>query len=57
VFSKRPARIIKTLKIEYPRPRDRTSEECNNIRRDVLKILEEEMRRKGEGNENRRDIL
>jgi NitT/TauT family transport system ATP-binding protein len=57
VFSKRPARIITTLKIEYPRPRDRTSEECNNIRRDVLKILEEEMRRKEEGNENRRDIL
>ena len=57
VFSKRPARIIKILKIEYPRPRDRTSEECNKIRRDVLKILEEEMRRKEEGNENRRDIL
>jgi len=46
VFSKRPARIIKILKIEYPRPRDRTSEECNKIRRDVLKILEEEMGRK-----------
>lgn len=46
VFSKRPARIIKILKIEYPRPRDRTSEECNKIRRDVLKILEDEMKTK-----------
>ncbi len=42
VFSKRPARIIKILKIEYPRPRDRTSEECNQIRRDVLKVLSKE---------------
>jgi len=57
VFSKRPARIIKILKIEYPRPRDRTSEECNKIRRDVLKILEEEMRRKENGDENHRGIL
>ena len=46
VFSKRPARIIKILKIEYPRPRDRTSEECNHTRRDVLRVLEEEMKRK-----------
>ena len=46
VFSKRPARIIKILKIEYPRPRDRTSEECNQIRRGVLKVLDEEMRRR-----------
>jgi len=42
VFSKRPARIIKILKMEYPRPRDRTSEECNQIRRDVLKVLSKE---------------
>ena len=46
VLSKRPAKIIKILKVEYPRPRDRTSEECNHIRRDVLRILEEEMKRK-----------
>jgi NitT/TauT family transport system ATP-binding protein len=53
VFSKRPARIIKILKIEYPRPRDRTSEECNNTRRDVLRVLEEEMKRKGVRYEDR----
>jgi len=57
VLSKRPARIIKVLEVEYPKPRDRTSEECNKIRRDVLRILEEEMRRKESGNENCRDIL
>jgi NitT/TauT family transport system ATP-binding protein len=57
VFSKRPARIIKILKIEYPRPRDRTSEECNNTRRDVLRVLEEEMKRKEDVHENRWDIL
>jgi NitT/TauT family transport system ATP-binding protein len=57
VLSKRPARIIKVLEVEYPKPRDRTSEECNKIRRDVLRILEEEMRRKESGNENCWDIL
>jgi len=57
VFSKRPARIIKILKMEYPRPRDRTSEECNHIRRDVLRVLEEEMKRKEDIHENCWDIL
>jgi len=57
VLSKRPARVIKILEVGYSRPRDRTSEECNKIRRDVLKILEEEMRRREGGSENRRDIL
>ena len=57
VLSKRPARIVNILEVGLPRPRDRTSEECNKIRRDVLKILEEEMRRREGGNENRRDIL
>jgi NitT/TauT family transport system ATP-binding protein len=57
VFSKRPARIVKTLEVGLPRPRDRTSEECNKIRRDVLKILDEEMRRKECGGENCWDIL
>ena len=57
VLSKRPAKIIKILKVEYPRPRDRTSEECNNIRRDVLRVLEEEMKRKEATDENRWDIL
>ena len=57
VLSRRPARIIKILEVEYPRPRDRTSEECNKIRRDVLKILEEEMKRKEGVHENCWDIL
>jgi len=57
VFSKRPARIIKILKIDYPRPRDRTSEECNHTRRDVLRILEEEMKRKEIVHENHWGIL
>lgn len=47
VLSRRPARIIKKIEVELPRPRDRTSEESNKIRRDVLKILEEEMKREG----------
>ncbi len=57
VLSKRPARIVKTLEVELQRPRDRTSEECNKIRRDVLKILDEEMKRKEGGDENCWDIL
>jgi NitT/TauT family transport system ATP-binding protein len=48
VFSKRPARIIKILEIDYPRPRDRTSEECNQIRREVLRVLEEETKAREE---------
>jgi NitT/TauT family transport system ATP-binding protein len=57
VLSKRPARIIRRIEVGLPRPRDRTGQECNEIRRDVLKILEEEMRRREGGNENCRDIL
>ncbi len=57
VLSKRPAKIIKILEVKYPRPRDRTSEECNQIRRDVLRILEEEMKRKEGVHENDRNIL
>ena len=57
VFSKRPARIIKIFKIEYSRPRDRTSAECNDIRRDVLRVLEEEMKSKEGLHENCWDIL
>lgn len=56
VLSKRPARIIKRIDVELPRPRDRTSEECNRIRRGVLKILEEEMKSEGR-DEDRRNIL
>jgi ABC-type nitrate/sulfonate/bicarbonate transport system ATPase subunit len=44
VLSKRPARIIKTFKVGLPRPRDRTGQECNEIRREVLKVLSEEIK-------------
>jgi len=44
ILSKRPARIVKILEVGLPRPRDRTSQECNEIRRDVLKVLGEETR-------------
>ena len=42
VLSKRPARIVKTFEVGLPRPRDRTGQECNEIRRVVLKVLSEE---------------
>jgi NitT/TauT family transport system ATP-binding protein len=44
VLSKRPARIVQTFEVGLPRPRDRTSWECNEIRRDVLHVLSEEMK-------------
>lgn len=48
VLSRRPARIIKRVEVTIPRPRDRTGEEFNRIRRDILKILEEEMKKEEE---------
>lgn len=39
VLSKRPARVIKDFGVTCKRPRDRTSMECNKIRKDVLDIL------------------
>jgi NitT/TauT family transport system ATP-binding protein len=45
ILSKRPARIIKIFEVKLPKPRDRTSQECNQIRRDVLQILSEEQMR------------
>jgi NitT/TauT family transport system ATP-binding protein len=44
VLSKRPARIVKTFEVGLPRPRDRTGQECNEIRRRVLKVLSGEMK-------------
>jgi NitT/TauT family transport system ATP-binding protein len=44
VLSKRPARIVKTFEIRLQKPRDRTGNECNEIRRAVLKVLSEETR-------------
>jgi len=44
VLSKRPARIVKTFEVGLPRPRDRTGQECNEIRREVLKVLSEEIK-------------
>jgi ABC-type nitrate/sulfonate/bicarbonate transport system ATPase subunit len=42
VLSKRPARIVTTFEVGLPRPRDRTGQESNEIRRKVLKVLSEE---------------
>jgi NitT/TauT family transport system ATP-binding protein len=43
ILSKRPAKIVKIVEVKLPRPRDRTSQECNEIRRDVLRELSGEM--------------
>jgi len=59
VLSKRPARIVQIFEVGVPRPRDRTSWECNEVRRDVLHVLSEEIKveRKDGGDENCWDIL
>ena len=41
-LSKRPAGILKVFDVPCPRPRDRTSRECNQIRKEVLGFLENE---------------
>jgi ABC-type nitrate/sulfonate/bicarbonate transport system ATPase subunit len=59
VLSKRPARIARIFQVGIPRPRDRTSWECNEVRREVLHVLSEEMKveKKDGGDENCWDIL
>jgi len=57
ILSKRPARLIQSIDMDLSRPRDRTSEACNKIRRGILKILEEEMKREEVGDEDRWDRL
>jgi len=42
VFSKRPARIIDRFEITAPRPRERTSAACNQMRKRILDALEAE---------------
>ena len=39
VFSKRPARIVARFEISAQRPRERTSKECNQIRKMILDVL------------------
>ncbi len=59
ILSRRPARLVKIFEVGLSRPRDRTSQECNQIRRDVLHVLGEEMNteRKDGGDQHRWDIL
>jgi NitT/TauT family transport system ATP-binding protein len=42
VLSKRPARILHIFELKSPHPRDRTSKENNDIRREVIGILRRE---------------
>lgn len=44
-LTSRPAEIGKVLKVDIPRPRDRTSPELNAIRKEVLLFLGEERRK------------
>jgi len=39
VLSARPARVLKRLLIDEPRPRDRTSQASNAVRREILDLL------------------
>ncbi len=42
VLSRRPARIELILKVESPRPRDRTDPEFNTLRRNILQVLKKQ---------------
>jgi|Deesub1362A_J573_1020465.scaffolds.fasta_scaffold00202_22 NitT/TauT family transport system ATP-binding protein len=40
VLSKRPARVLSDIKIELPRPRDRTSREFIEYKREIMRLLD-----------------
>jgi NitT/TauT family transport system ATP-binding protein len=42
VLSRRPAKILRTFEVNAPHPRDRTSKDANDIRREVIGILKQE---------------
>lgn len=42
VLSRRPARVLRIFELNAPHPRDRTSKEANDIRRQVIGILRQE---------------
>jgi NitT/TauT family transport system ATP-binding protein len=42
VLSNRPARIVRDFEVSLPKPRDRTSAECNELRREILRVLGEQ---------------
>jgi len=41
VLSEKPARVLRTIDVDLPRPRDRTGGHVNAVRREVLSILAE----------------
>lgn len=43
VLSKRPARILRIFELNCPHPRDRTSKAANDIRREVIGVLRQEI--------------
>ena len=42
VLSSRPARTLASFPVDAPRPRDRTSAECNQLRKTILDVLRSE---------------
>ncbi|TGC10937.1 ABC transporter ATP-binding protein [Methanolobus halotolerans] len=45
MFTARPGRIKEVVKVDIPRPRDRTSMEVNRLRNHLLKLLSEEQQK------------
>jgi NitT/TauT family transport system ATP-binding protein len=44
VLSQRPARIVQDFEVKTPKPRDRTGAACNELRREILRVLEEQQK-------------